>query len=491
MRQVNLSNFPGQTAKPGSFDRWVSDNLNTICNASQIDVIPNVGLSGAALSTLTNASANQIPIFTGVKTVSLLTLSAFFTGTLAPLNSAASWLAALGGTSSASLLAANNVWTGTNSYTQIGNFGNLPFVQADNFTGGAANLIGVRGTSTPLAPITDNKAVAAFQSVNNTSSGEGVTLYASLIKLNTANIDHHCIYSEVVDAAGGGSIAGGRLTASLLGGTGGNASGSTNVGLANVPFAFTVGAENQCWIYGTAQAATTTFSAAAFSCGVLSSCASSFTGGKSADAGFLINPNGYAAGKAYITGFLVPTAGASAGNDPVIDTGFRCDAKCVNAIDVSRGTYSGFSFKAPNASIDGSGNIIGVAIAATSSIKSSSPTAGVGYATGAGGTVVQATSKTTPVTLNKITGQITMSNSSLISSALPTTGIATFVFTNAEIGATDVVVACIAGGTTSLYNCNVTNVAAGSCWITVQNLSGGSLSEALVINFVVIKGANS
>jgi hypothetical protein len=39
---------------------------------------------------------------------------------------------------------------------------------------------------------------------------------------------------------------------------------------------------------------------------------------------------------------------------------------------------------------------------------STSPTIGIGYATGAGGTVTQLTSRTTGVTLNKVAGQITL-----------------------------------------------------------------------------------
>ena len=35
------------------------------------------------------------------------------------------------------------------------------------------------------------------------------------------------------------------------------------------------------------------------------------------------------------------------------------------------------------------------------------------------------------------------------------------------------------------------SIAAGSFKITVSNVSGGSLSEAIVINFVALKGASS
>src|SRR6185369_12062510 len=69
-------------------------------------------------------------------------------------------------------------------------------------------------------------------------------------------------------------------------------------------------------------------------------------------------------------------------------------------------------------------------IAAAASVTSSS--GGIGYETGAGGTVSQSTSKSTGVTLNKITGQITLNGA-----ALAAGGIVSFVLTNSTIAATD------------------------------------------------------
>ncbi len=112
---------------------------------------------------------------------------------------------------------------------------------------------------------------------------------------------------------------------------------------------------------------------------------------------------------------------------------------------------------------------------------------GVGYRTGAGGTVTQGVSKATGVTLNKVSGQITMNNA-----ALASTAIVSFTLTNSSIAALDTVIANIASAASAdSYNIDVTAVAAGSCRIQIRNISGGSLSEALVINFNVIKGASS
>lgn len=131
---------------------------------------------------------------------------------------------------------------------------------------------------------------------------------------------------------------------------------------------------------------------------------------------------------------------------------------------------------------DASGNLTG-----TGSLKSTSPTAGIGYGAGAGGTVTQATSKSTGVTLNKVAGVITMNNASLGAGAE-----VEFIVTNSAVAAVDVpVVALASGGTAAGYQITVSAVAAGSFKIVVENVSAGSLGEALVINFVVLKGANA
>lgn len=114
-------------------------------------------------------------------------------------------------------------------------------------------------------------------------------------------------------------------------------------------------------------------------------------------------------------------------------------------------------------------------------------TSAFGYTTGAGGTVTQLTSKATGVTLNTLSGRITTHNAALAAAAE-----VTFIVTNSQAAATDVpCVAHASGGTAGAYDVFVSAVAAGSFRITISNMSAGSLSEALVINFVIIKGATS
>ncbi len=119
------------------------------------------------------------------------------------------------------------------------------------------------------------------------------------------------------------------------------------------------------------------------------------------------------------------------------------------------------------------------------SIKSSG-TGGIGYATGAGGAVTQATNRSTGVTLNTITGQITTNNASLAAEAS-----AVFTVTNSTVAIGDVVVCSIQSGAVALNTTiQVSAVAAGSFNITVINnnaAAGTAETGAIIINFAVIK----
>ena len=106
----------------------------------------------------------------------------------------------------------------------------------------------------------------------------------------------------------------------------------------------------------------------------------------------------------------------------------------------------------------------------------------IGYSTAAQGAVTQATSKSTGVTLNKSAGQITMDAASLAA----TTNV-TFTLTNNLLSAKDVLILNVSGAATAgAYNCWVSSMTAGSATITLRNISGGSLSEAVVINYAII-----
>jgi hypothetical protein len=109
-----------------------------------------------------------------------------------------------------------------------------------------------------------------------------------------------------------------------------------------------------------------------------------------------------------------------------------------------------------------------------------------GYATGSGGVVTQLTDKTTAVTLSKSTGQITLANTALAASTT-----VSFTLTNTVIEAGDILIMNhISGGTAGSYLLNAQS-AAGSASINVRNISLGSLSEAIVIAFAVIKAVSA
>jgi len=109
-----------------------------------------------------------------------------------------------------------------------------------------------------------------------------------------------------------------------------------------------------------------------------------------------------------------------------------------------------------------------------------------GYITGDGGTVTQASSKSTAVTLNKKCGTVTMNGAALAADV-----IVSFTLTNSTIAATDVVVLNHASaGTAGKYALNA-QAAAGSASINVTNISAGSLSEAIVIRFAVVKAVTA
>ena len=108
----------------------------------------------------------------------------------------------------------------------------------------------------------------------------------------------------------------------------------------------------------------------------------------------------------------------------------------------------------------------------------------LGYTTAAQGTVTQATSKATAVTLNKSAGRITMAADALAN------GVAvSFTLTNSLISTNDVLILCVSAGAVLdpvAYTVYTSSLAAGSAVVTLRNLSATSRSEAVVVNFAII-----
>ena len=135
------------------------------------------------------------------------------------------------------------------------------------------------------------------------------------------------------------------------------------------------------------------------------------------------------------------------------------------------------------ATIDNS--VIGGTTAAAVTGTNVYASAEIGYNATAQGTVTQATSKSTGVTLNKSAGQITMNGAALVGGTT-----VLFTLTNSLLSAKDVLIVNVgSGGTSGAYWPYVANVSAGSAVIGVYNNTISILSEAIVINYAIIHGA--
>lgn len=163
-------------------------------------------------------------------------------------------------------------------------------------------------------------------------------------------------------------------------------------------------------------------------------------------------------------------------------------------------TLSGGGITSNTVSFNGSGDVTLVpvvgaitpsSVACAGVVTSSSPSAGVGYASGAGGTAAQTgggSNKTTGVTLNTITGLVTMQNTALAAAT-----IVSHTLTNSRILATDLIeVRHVSGGTNGAYTINAfPNAGGGSAVIALRNNTAGSLSEAVVYRFALIRSVNA
>jgi len=129
-----------------------------------------------------------------------------------------------------------------------------------------------------------------------------------------------------------------------------------------------------------------------------------------------------------------------------------------------------------------------VTLDTTSGFVVTNGTIGLGYGTGAGGTVTQATSKSTAVTLNKPTGKIYTHAESMAAGAKTT-----FLLNNSLATINDAVVVNIGGGVpaASSYRCWVGYTNTSQIYIGLENMFAGALAQVVEINFTIIKGAVS
>jgi hypothetical protein len=173
-------------------------------------------------------------------------------------------------------------------------------------------------------------------------------------------------------------------------------------------------------------------------------------------------------------------ASTSSTNIVPVQAEFNSAGVCVGLVGPG-GAY--FSPPLTGSTIDNTviGGTTPAAVTGTTILASSE----IGYNATAQGTVTQATSKSTGVTLNKSAGQITMNNASL---AAGTTVL--FTLTNSTLTAKDVLIVNVgSGGTSGAYWPYVANVDAGTAVIGVYNNTASPLAEAIVINYAIIHGA--
>ena len=107
----------------------------------------------------------------------------------------------------------------------------------------------------------------------------------------------------------------------------------------------------------------------------------------------------------------------------------------------------------------------------------------LGYTAAASGSVTQATSKSTDVTLNTSAGTVTMNGA-----ALGATTSVNFNLINSKLSAQDAIILSIVSGAAAAgsYTLWTTALQAGQATLTLRNITAGPLSEAIVFNFVIV-----
>lgn len=106
-----------------------------------------------------------------------------------------------------------------------------------------------------------------------------------------------------------------------------------------------------------------------------------------------------------------------------------------------------------------------------------------GYPSSTRGTVLQESSRTSTVQLNKMCGQITLHPDSPSANTVNS-----FTLMNNNISSNDVIIVNIGtGASENCYSVSVTEVSDGSCRIQIQNLDSPSEDESPVINFAILR----
>jgi hypothetical protein len=180
---------------------------------------------------------------------------------------------------------------------------------------------------------------------------------------------------------------------------------------------------------------------------------------------------------------VTPVIGAATG------TSLNLGATGVLSTTAQSGTGSIAMTTSPTFVTPALGAATATSLAAAGAVTSSSPSAKIGYTTGAGGAVTQGTNRTTTVTMvpNPCTsGAVTTTNDSI--AAL---GLATFTVTNSAVALGDTVIVSKVSGDVDTF-VFVSTVAAGSFNVTLRNSHATDADvTAFVFNFAVIKAVSN
>lgn len=158
------------------------------------------------------------------------------------------------------------------------------------------------------------------------------------------------------------------------------------------------------------------------------------------------------------------------------------------AVVATSGDYTAAQVTNAADKASGSSQSFTAGVFSASTLRSSGATLPIGYAVGAGSSVTQTTNRSTAVTINNPTGQITTNTTSLASGA-----IAVFTVNNTTVQGTDTIILSL---TNSLDNAHqilfvVQGVASGSFQISYFNNTALASTTAYVFNFNVIHGITS
>jgi hypothetical protein len=224
--------------------------------------------------------------------------------------------------------------------------------------------------------------------------------------------------------------------------------------------------------------------------------AGNVVGGNINTAGLVTATGNVTGGNIRTAGLISATGNITGGN--VNTTAISLSGNIISALNASSTILAGTTISAVGNIIGGNvnttaislsgniisalnvtGNIAGGNVLIPGTIRTFSPSAGIGYSTGAGSTVTQTVGRTQGVQIDRVTGQITLV------SAAGTSAYTTFIVTNSTVQSGDVILLSQKSGTDK-YNAFVTAVTNGTFNITFNDVSG-TTTEQPVFNFAVIK----